>query len=237
MQGLDHVGDPAIYAPSRAKTAMERSALYGFLATVYRSEPSAESLGKLRDPAFQDAFGLEIKAGSEAAMAEELAVEYAALFLGPGGHISPHESVHVKGGGQLLGSASSAVKAYIEACGFEYAAETHVLPDHISVELDFMAEVTRQESQAWTDQSWDKVQNCLAFEEEFSADHLRLWVPDFCQAVLASAEHPFYRQVVEITRDFLLAEKDEIEDRLKSLSPADEAAPDVDGDPAQPPQI
>jgi len=196
---------------------MERSGLYGFLATAFRAEPDMAMIEAVESPAFQDAFGDVFEPGREEALVEELAVEFAALFLGPGGHISPHESVHVKEGGRLLGKASVSVKNDIEACGFDYTADCNVLPDHISVELDFMAEVTRQESEAWRNKEIDKVRNCLEFEEEFSANHLRRWVPDFCNAVAARAELPFYRRIAEITRDFVQEEQREIE-TLSSLA-------------------
>jgi len=196
---------------------MERSGLYGFLATIFRSEPTQAQIKGMKSPSFQEALGgidLGFTNTDETVLARDLAVEYAALFLGPGGHISPHESVHVDDGGQLLSEATMAVKNYIEACGFEYDPDYHELPDHISTELEFLAEVTRQEAVAWQENELEKALNCLEFEREFFDRHLGRWVPAFCEKVLERAELPFYRRIIELARNFLDDEVGEINRRL-----------------------
>jgi len=217
MQSLNLSQNDPADALQRAGAARMRSALYGFLALAYRTEPTADTLRHIKATDLGEALALKVDAGGEEALAEELAVEYTALFLGPGGHVSPHESVHIETDGRLLGAACVSVKKYVEASGFDYAEDGTVLPDHISVELDYMAEVTRQEGEAWRNEQWDRVENCLEYEKEFSAQHLRRWVPGFCTAVLDRAALPYYRQVVEITRDFLAEEEDEIEQLLTTI--------------------
>jgi len=199
-----------------ARTAMERSGLYGFLAKILRPEPSEAPIKGLRKEALGglDLGFPETDVNDETVLAKELAVEYAALFLGPGGHVSPHESVHVEDGGQLLGAATIAVKNYIEACGFDYDPDYHELPDHISTELEFLAEVTRQEAVAWQENELAKALNCLEYEREFFDRHLGRWAPEFCQRVLERAELPFYRQIIELARNFLDDEIGEINRRL-----------------------
>jgi TorA maturation chaperone TorD len=78
-----------------------RSNIYGFLAAVYRQELTSELLQQMKDHQFQEilsTLGIELSNGffkkPEKELLENLAVEYAYLFLGPGKHISPHESVH-----------------------------------------------------------------------------------------------------------------------------------------------
>lgn len=199
---------------------MERSGLYGFLAKILRSEPTKAQIKSMKTPSFQEALGgldlgfCKTDEADEATLAKDLAVEYAALFLGPGGHVSPHESVHVEDGGQLLGEATMAVKNYIEACGFQYDPDNHELPDHISTELEFLAEVTRQEAVAWQDNELAKALNCLEYEREFFDRHLGRWAPTFCQSVLERAELPFYRRIIELAQNFLDDEVGEINRRL-----------------------
>jgi len=195
---------------------MERSGLYGFLDTVFRSEPSEAQIEGMKSPSFQEALGgldFGFLEADETELARDLAVEYAALFLGPGGHVSPHESVHVDDGGQLLSEATIAVRNYIEACGFEYDPDYHGLPDHISTEFEFMAEVTRQEAVAWQELDFEKTYNCLEYERDFLDRHIGRWVPTFCKRVLERAELPFYRRIVELTLNFLDSEVGEIKRR------------------------
>jgi len=206
-------GDPGF----EARTAMERSGLYGFLATIFRSEPSEVQIKGMKSPSFQEALGgldFGFLDPDETELAGELATEYAALFREPGGHVSPHESVHVQEGGQLLGEATNEVKNYIEACGFEYDPDYHGLPDHISTELEFMAEVTRQEALAWQEENYIKTSNCLEFEREFFDHHLDNWMPVFCDKVLERAQLPFYRCIIELMQNYLKTESDEINRRL-----------------------
>ena len=105
-----HESGPARTDMADAATA--RSHIYGLLATVFRAEPSEAFLKEMKDAGSAGVFsdlgidlGEEFLGRSERELADDLAVEYARLFLGPGEHISPHESVHgeVDGGdwGQL----------------------------------------------------------------------------------------------------------------------------------------
>lgn len=218
-----------------ARTAMERSGLYGFLATIFRSEPSEAQIRGMKSASFQEALGeldLGFSVADDKSLAEELAVEYAALFLGPGGHVSPHESVHVEEEGRLLSAATTAVKDYIEACGFEYDPDNHALPDHISTEFEFLAEVTRQEALAWQEKELQKARNCLDYEREFFEKHLGRWAPAFCEKILERAELPFYRRIIELARNFLKDEVIEINRRLsfiKSVQNGNLQVPSVEG--------
>ena len=204
-----------------ARTATERSELYGFLATIFRKELSAENLQRIRSPAFGQALGDagvdldgDMAQRPEAELLEEMAVEYAALFLGPGGHISPHESVHAETSGVLWGRSTGEVKRYIESAGFAYDPECHGLPDHISVELEFMAALAGEEARAFRDGDYSAASNCLKYQKEFLVEHLGEWGPAFCRQVTERAGHGFYRGIARLTAEFLKAERHEIFVRL-----------------------
>ncbi len=205
----------------RKAVAGQRSNVYGFLATVYRQEVTSDLLCRIKDPQFLGVLsGLGVKLasdffeGPEEALLEDLAVEYAGLFLGPGEHISPHESVHCEGegaqGGQLWGEATVAVKKFIESAGLNYEPEYKGLPDHISVELEFMQQVTRHEEQAWGEEDEEGAVYCLKIQKKFIEEHLVRWVPLFCEKVIRVAELPFYREMAALTKNFIEFEKEEI---------------------------
>ena len=138
---------------------MQVSHLYGFLAAVFREELKADLLRRLRSDEMNTmlaAAGVELGPSlaheGETELLEKLAVEYAGLFLGPGGHVSPHESVYAEGGtGNLWGAETVAVRRFVEHLGFEYEAAFEGIPDHISVELELMSELSRREGAAWED--------------------------------------------------------------------------------------
>ena len=205
--------------------AGHRSSIYGFLAAVYRQELTSELLQQMKAHRFQEVLsnlGVKLNNGffqnSEEELLENLAVEYARLFVGPGKHISPHESVHHKKegvqSGQLWGELTAEVKRIIESSGLEYKSEFTGMPDHISVELEFMQQVILREEQAWQDDDKQTALLCLKNEKKFVDEHLFGWIPDFCEKVIEAAEMPFYREMAKLTCNFIEFEKEE----LKRLS-------------------
>jgi TorA maturation chaperone TorD len=206
--------------------AGQRGSIYGLLATVYRREMTSDLLHQIKDPQFLGVLsdlGIELNNGffrkPDKELLEDLAVEYARLFLGPGKHISPHESVHHKKegtqSGQLWGESTAEVKKIIEASGLEYKTEYTGLPDHISVELEFMQQVIMREKQAWQDDDKEIAQLCQENEKKFVDEHLFRWIPEFCEKVITEADLPFYREMARLTKTFLEFEKQEL-NKLKN---------------------
>jgi TorA maturation chaperone TorD len=205
----------------RTAVARQRSNVYGLLATVYRQEVTSDLLHRIKDPQFLGVLSdLGIQLGddffqkNEEELLEDMAVEYTRLFLGPGKHISPHESVHHQRDdtqqGQLWGESTVEVKKFIESSGLDYRSEYRGLPDHISVELEFMQQVTLREEQAWREDDRDGALYCLKIEKEFIEEHLIRWIPIFCEKVIREAELPFYREMAALARDFMESEKGEM---------------------------
>jgi TorA maturation chaperone TorD len=204
----------------RKDMADHRSNIYGLLALIYRREVTPDLLHKVKDPRFLGVFtdlGVEgIKAflqSSEEKLIEDLTVEYARLFLGPGKHISPHESVHHQredgDWGTLWGATTVEVKKFIEATGLEYEPDYKGMPDHVSVEFEFMAALARREAQAWAESDEAIARSCVAMQKMFLEEHLIQWIPDFCENVIQLAELPFYHAVAELTRSFIQFENKE----------------------------
>lgn len=218
-----------------AENASQRSNIYRFLAAVYHKEVSPELLRQIRDPQFMKAlseiginFGDEFLSGSEDEIIQNLAVEYTKLFLGPGKHVAPFESVHHERAdgdwGRLWGADTATVNRFIEATGLEFQSDYEGLPDHITVELELMQKVTSREAQAWEDEDEESALYCLQIEKRFIEEHLSEWIPVFCEKVIAEATMPFYQEVTEITRDFIELDEKEIN---KSLSEAEKHPPDA----------
>ena len=200
-----------------------RSSIYGFLAAIYRREMTSDLLKQLKDPSMLGVLsnlGLKLNNGflekPEHQLLEDLAVEYARLFIGPGKHISPHESVHHKRDdgqwGQLWGPTTAEVKKFIESTGLSYQSEYTGLPDHISVELEFMQQVLQRQEQAWEADDDETALLCLKNEKKFVDQHLSGWIPDFCEKVIEAAEMPFYREMARLTRSFMEFEKKELKE-------------------------
>ena len=198
-----------------------RSDIYGLLATIYGQEITSDLLQQIKTPQFLGALSvLEVEGidglmqKPEAELLEDLAVEYTRLFLGPGKHISPHESVHHQREdgqwGKLWGASTVEVKKFIEATGLSYTDDYKGMPDHISVVFEFMQQLILAEEQAWMDEDAGKAASCRKVEKKFIEEHLIRWVPAFCEMVIQEAELPFYQAVAALTRSFIEFEMEEI---------------------------
>lgn len=205
-----------------AELAGQRSAVFGFLARVFRKELTPSLIGRIKDPAFKQVLsdlgvnlGDEFYAQPEDELLEELAIEYTHLFLGPGKHISPHESVHHERDdgkwGQLWGNSTVDVKKFVETLGLSYKESDTSIPDHISVEMEMMQKLAEREQQAWGEDKVDEALYCLKAERMFVEDHLIRWVPSFCDKVEDQAEMTFYREMAKVTRDFIELEKSSLD--------------------------
>lgn len=209
-----------------AEAARCRSNLYGILSLMYSKEPTAELLEMLREPAFAQVLGeLGVRLGDDFhtrpddELLLELAVEYARLFLGPGKHLSPHESVYVgkfsnqEGPGLeglLCGQATVEVKEAIAGAGFEFLPGYRGIPDHLGVELEFMQLLAGREAEAWQKGDPQAALNCLEQEHHFISNHLARWIPLFCGKVMESARLGFYRETARLTRTFIQSEEENL---------------------------
>ncbi len=201
-----------------AVNARARSGIYAILSTVFHHQPTTELIDQFRKQIFRAALleaGVSLTddffGGSGEQYLTELQVEYARLFIGPGKHISPHESVHRQDEeSRLYGRSTVNVMQFLEATGFEFKTDYEGLPDHISVELEFMQTLTEWEAQALEEGNTELATKCLNIERYFLQKHLAYWIPDFCKKVTEEAELPFYREIAKLTSDFILMEEEQL---------------------------
>jgi TorA maturation chaperone TorD len=197
-----------------AETATARANVYGLLTAVFRAGPSSSILSQLKDPEMSGIFedlglslGDDYRGSPDEQLHEDLAIEYTRLFLGPGPHISPHESLHVEEGrgpdGGHWGRETVKVKNFIEAAGLAVDDTFPGMPDHICVEMEFMQQLTAKEAEAWTEADDEFAANILNIEKRFYDEHLSRWVGRFCDKVIETSEHPFYQGIAEVTKGFL----------------------------------
>ena len=210
-----------------AETAAARSNVYGLLATVFRAEPKKALIRQLMDPGLVEFFaGLGVSFGEDFLntpddeldqLEEDLAVEFCALFIGPGDFLSPHESVHVveiTGEPKKMhwGQETVQVKKFIEAAGLKIEESFSGNPDHISAELELMEKLTRREAEVWEEGKRELALDCLKIQKKFFEEHLDRWVPALCDKISATTEHPFYQGFAEVTKGFLEYEGKTLQD-------------------------
>ena len=132
--------------------------------------------------------------------------------MGPGKHIPPYEAAQREGA--LWGKATSEVVAFTAKCGFECVGDYSGLPDHISVELEFMQEITGREADAWKAGDVTEARRFMRIERDFIHDHLSRWAPAFCEKVADGANSTLYREMAGLTGSFIRDEDDSIQKHL-----------------------
>lgn len=133
----------------------------------------------------------------------ELEAEYNRLFVGPLPPLAhPYESVYRTAEGMVMGDCTLDVfQTYAEE-GFVLSTEYKDLPDHVAVELEYMALLCQREAEARVEGLETVVSRLQKKESVFLEEHLGRWLPQFCQRILLAAPSSFYRQWVQITERF-----------------------------------
>ena len=221
---LNNMSDP-YQKEELARTAQERSQLLGLLATVFRTEPSAEFILRLRSAEMRQALeaaGVSLEDAfftqSIETLSERLAEDFTRLFLGPGHHISPHESIQLKrGSGILWGEETGVVKRFMAEAGFELDENVAAIPDHIFVELEFLSHLADQEATAIQMGEWERVRAALNWQHRFISDHLGKWIGLFAARV-QEQDSGYYAAMAELASAFLSGQKSEILQRLRLIN-------------------
>jgi len=125
-------------------------------------------------------------------VSEELLLEYSRLFLGPGGvPCPPYGSIYLDG--VLMGpSALDAVRCY-RSEDLRVAASWREPPDHIAVELGFMARLSVVYSSAADANNTSEAARLLRIQAEFLRDHLGRWGPAFAERLRQATSCHLFR--------------------------------------------
>ena len=197
----------------KIEEAEARGRIYFFLSRVFLKEVSPDFLKSLKDDNFIASLkemGVDLNGclfnDKEDVVIERLAEEYSQLFIVPGG-LSLCESVWEKG--LLLQEPASKVRAFYKRCGFELPEDFNGFPDHMGVELSFMGHLADSEAKSWKDGK-DKIAKVYGeLQVEFLKKHLNKWALKCCEEVKRCTFSDFYRDIAQLTQDFLQSEVEE----------------------------
>lgn len=208
------------HVPVIASLSAARASVYQVLATLYLEPPSRAlvsgllaltgEMAELFDE--QGAACLRRYARSYAGDTEPLHQEFHDLFKVPlGRYVTPYEAVYrdqrvvgeTRVAGLLMGPSTLAVMATYRDSGVQVPPECGELPDHIGVELNFMALECAREQAAWKagDEGAARVE--LRRQQRFLQTHLVQWVPALARRIAANARSDFYRGIALLTEAFL----------------------------------
>lgn len=162
-----------------------------------------------------------------------LAEEYTALFVAPGA-VSPYRSVFEKGC-TFQEPCDEAIAAYRDA-GLEFQnRHSGEFPDHVGVMLGFVGWLAEREAESLGAGDQSAAETWRGRRESFLLEQLGPWAPGWCRRARILAQHPFYRQVLELTERILWEDLKALADRrrLRELAQLNRRAPvrlDYDAD-------
>ena len=193
-------------------SAKGRSSLYHLLSLFYIKEASSEFLTQIKSKEIIDSlngigvdFGRVLFELPEEKLLDTLAQEYAALFIVPGG-IPPYESVRLK---DLLNQEPAwKTEEFYKRCGLIIKEGCKTFPDHLGMELEFMAYLSDKESAALKDNNEKAAIEWGNLQKDFFSNHINKWVFGFLDDLDRFAFHPFYKEVARLTKGFLETEKE-----------------------------
>lgn len=173
-------GDPFMAVYDYSNT--ERAEAYRILADLFLKPPEDDMIRIIKDD-----FGLESED-----TAEEIRTDFAGLFSYPEGKLPPIESFFLT----LEGSASAnEVAEFYTTAGITIDEEFELIPDHLYLEFLFMSYLIETHK--------------FDLQKKFLEEHLMNWIPDYCDELARQATTVFYREIAEITHDFLISESQE----------------------------
>jgi putative dimethyl sulfoxide reductase chaperone len=189
----------------QAETAEARSGAYRLFAHLLAGEPDGRWLDFLRSNSSLLP-GLEIpEPEKQPQFIELLQVEYTRLFLL---NLYPYQSVF--GGAEPLLNTLETEKVQDYFFGHGFSVERvkgrikNLLPDHLAVEMRFMAYLAKGEALAWREAKTETALNLAQAAHSFLQDYLLKWLPVLALAVPRISQNNFYRILIAQTLAFTL---------------------------------
>ena len=168
---------------------------------------------------------------------EGLVVEYNHLFIATGSVLIPvYETEYA------IDTIFAKTKDLADLNGFYLAFGVEVgkdsggeRPDHICIELEFMATLLIKEAYARNEGWDDKANVCLEGRKKFLKDHIGRWGPTLCMVTKHKAKVEFYRTLAGLTADLINKDLKDLNVKPGFLEPFEkimqkikEESPDMD---------
>lgn len=147
---------------------------------------------------------------------EELAIEYAKLFVGPYElEAPPYGSVYLDKERRVMGdSTMEVIKMYHEK-GLSMDEDFKELPDHIAVELEFMNYLIYKMLDACMNSKFEEVIDILKDQQFFLKKYLGAWISDFSKAIIENSNNSFYTNLARCTEGFIKTDMDHISKTIR----------------------
>jgi TorA maturation chaperone TorD len=120
----------------------------------------------------------------------------------------PYESAVLSPTGQPDPLQMARIEAAYAEIGIAPSPESGELPDHVSIELEFMAMLCGQEAAAWEGDDVAGAAKAMRRAKRFLDGHLSVWLPTFARRLAAADKQGFYRGVSQGAATFIQYDRD-----------------------------
>jgi TorA maturation chaperone TorD len=180
------------------------------LSASAREEAVKELQGNLERLGYAEALG-HLKRAQDARPSDTASTggEYVRLFVK--GEAPPYETTYDGAGSARGGKMQQLadIAGFYRAFGFQAVGER---PDHLAVELEFMALLYVKEAYALLSRSAEGAVICSESRRKFMAGHLTGWLPAFGQKVSEAARLPYFAALAAVVVALAQADLREIGD-------------------------
>ncbi len=186
-------------------TLQSHANVYGFLARLWIAELDAETIEQLRDGELRDAYvelgGIIPEHASVEEAVDELAIEFCGCFLGPKGHLPPHQSVVSHS--RFQGDCMETLQKFIEIIGTPEGTlfKEQKMQDHAGIQLALMQRICG----AGANCGPDDIAPIKELRTQFADTHLK-WLISYCEVAIKKTNSSFYRGLFAVTAQFLTSE-------------------------------
>jgi len=107
------------------------------------------------------------------------------------------------GKNMVMGDSTMEVIKLYEEHGLSMDSEFRNLPDHITVEMEFMYYLIFKETEALEKSQWDAALDYIKTQGLFFDGFLRKWVNPFCDKIKEGTDNEFYTNLADCVSAFI----------------------------------
>lgn len=184
------------------------------VSALFLAEPSQELLDQLNLDETWEIIGMFVAPSGyqplrDLALNKPLTISdlrqaFHSLFTVPlGAYVFPFESCYrvATPPGPLMGPPAIEVQSAYAAAGFSVSPELAEPPDHVGLELAFVAELLDQYATAQEEADHETAARVAAQIHSFCSDHLNRWLPALGSRISESGTSAFYAAVGRLAAD------------------------------------
>ncbi len=176
---------------------------------LFKEETVLENLEKLLEKVCPTAvkYSQTMNDFFEQAESEALAIEYAALFLGPFElKAPPYASVYLENQRKVMGESTMETLRLYQEAGLKQ--DSNEPADHISIELEFLYYLISSELEADLEENQSQADFFLAQQRKFLNQYLGRWIYPFCESIKKETKAGYYHSLADCVASFIRCELD-----------------------------